>query len=728
MIDLTGVEHHPAVVEMVDVLCAKTQNTDRGFFNAEVAYFLAKMASSMRATIVTKDRGEIPVNLYVLALGTSGYGKGHSVAIVEGEYLAGFKKRFMEDTFPVIAEQHLYSLAAERALRNGTDPQVEFEAADAEFRRCGALPFTFDSGTTPAIKQLRQKLMLGNVGAINLQIDEIGSNMIANIEIMNVYLELFDQGMVKQKLTKNTSDSVRGEELDGKTPTNALLFGTPAKLLDGGQTEDQFYSFLDTGYARRCIFGWGQQTEKAYNTLTPAEIYANLIRPGNVASVDKWANHFHKLADPSVYGWKMIVEDAVGIQLLTYKIECEKAAETMPDHEEIRKAELSHRYFKALKLAGTYAFIDGSIEIEMDHLMSAILLIEESGAAFQAILNREKAYVKLAKYIAAEGTDLTHADLHEALPFFKGSNAFRNDMMIMAIGWAYGHHIIIKKTFRDNLEFFKGEKLEETNLDKMIVAYSDHWAYNYNCEEVPFDQLTTLTQAPGMHWTNHHFKDGHRLREKVLPGFNMISIDVDGGTTLTVAHELLKDYKFLTYTTKRHNQVEGVDGDGNDILGPDRFRIMIPMNYTLRLDPKEYKEFMDNVMAWLPFTTDESANEPEKKWETFDGGQCHYNMDGELLDVLEFIPRTSKNDQFKQNFQKVESLDNLERWFAGKIATGSRNNQMIKFALALVDSGLPLMDVNRQVHAFNQKLANPLPTDEIDVTIMQTVAKRYTRS
>ena len=208
----------------------------------------------------------------------------------------------------------------------------------------------------------------------------------------------------------------------------------------------------------------------------------------------------------------------------------------------------------------------------------------------------------------------------------------------------------------------------------------------------------------------------------------MISIDVDGGTTLTVAHELLKDYKFLTYTTKRHNQVEGVDGDGNDILGPDRFRIMIPMNYTLRLDPKEYKEFMDNVMAWLPFTTDESANEPEKKWETFDGGQCHYNMDGELLDVLEFIPRTSKNDQFKQNFQKVESLDNLERWFAGKIATGSRNNQMIKFALALVDSGLPLMDVNRQVHAFNQKLANPLPTDEIDVTIMQTVAKRYTRS
>ncbi len=72
MIDLTGVNHHPAIEEIVDVLCNKTQNTDKGFFRTEVAYFLGKMASIMRATIVTKDRGDIPVNIYALALATSG--------------------------------------------------------------------------------------------------------------------------------------------------------------------------------------------------------------------------------------------------------------------------------------------------------------------------------------------------------------------------------------------------------------------------------------------------------------------------------------------------------------------------------------------------------------------------------------------------------------------------------------------------------------------------------
>ena len=715
MIDLTGISHHPAIEEIVEVLCNKTQNTDRGFFRVEMAYFLAKMASSMRATIVTKDRGEIPVNIYALALATSGFGKGYSVNVVETEFLKGFKKRFMEDTFPIIAEKHLWEIANDRAARNGTDQQEEFEKAEGEFKRAGAIPFTFDSGTPPAVKQLRHKLMMGNCGAINLQIDEIGSNLMGSADVLTLFLELYDQGLVKQKLTKNTAENTRGEELDGKTPTNMLLFGTPSKLLDGGQTEDQFYDMLDTGYARRCLFGIGQHSRKAHNTQTPEEIYANLTQPSNSAVIDKWATKFHRLADASMYGWRMQVEDDVGIALLTYKIECEKAADQMADHEEIRKAEISHRYFRALKLAGAYAFVDESIEVEMEHLKQAILLVEESGAAFQSILNREKTYVKLAKYIADVGTEVTHADLLEALPFYKSGNAARNEMMTLATAWGYKKHIIIKKTFTDGIEFFKGETLKETDLNEMVVSYSDHWAYNYMCEKVPFDQLHVLTQSSGMHWANHHFKGGHRAEENVFVGFNMIVIDVDGGITLDTVHELMKEYKFMTYTTKRHSDEE------------NRFRLIIPMNYYLELDSSEYKEFMNTVMAWLPFKTDESANQRAKKWECFDG-EYHYNMEGELLDVLGFIPKTSKNEQFKQGFQAVESLDNLERWFAQRIASGNRNNQMIKYALALVDSGMDLMSVGKQVHAFNQKLNTPLDEEEIDNTILVTVSKRYSRA
>ncbi|TJX41558.1 MAG: DUF3987 domain-containing protein, partial [Mesorhizobium sp.] len=201
-LDLSTVDHHPALEEIVDILCSKTQNTDRGFFRTEVAYFMGKMASTMRATIQTKDRGEMPVNIYALALATSGYGKGHSVGIMEEEFLKGFKTRFMEDTFPVVADQNLWVIANSRAARNGTDQQEEYDKAAKEFRQAGAYPFTFDSGTPPAVKQLRQKLLMATCGSVNLQIDEIGSNLLQNAELLILFLELYDQGLVKQKLTK----------------------------------------------------------------------------------------------------------------------------------------------------------------------------------------------------------------------------------------------------------------------------------------------------------------------------------------------------------------------------------------------------------------------------------------------------------------------------------------------------------------------------------------------
>lgn len=712
MYDLKGITHHPAIEEIVDVLCAKTQNTDKGFFRVETAYFLGKLAAAMRATISTKDRGDIPINIYTLALATSGYGKGHSVNILETEFLRDYKTRFMDETFPMLAEKHLSDMAVTRSIRSGTTEEEEMTKLDAEFKRAGAYPFTFDSGTAPAVKQLRQKLLLANCGSINLQIDEIGSNLSNVTEVLTLYLELYDQGIVKQKLTKNTADSQRNEEIDGKTPTNMLLFGTPSKLFDGSQTEDLFYSFLETGYARRCLFGYGTQGIRSTNGQTPEVIYQKLIQPQNSLTIEKWSSIFYKLADPTRFNWHVEVEDDVAIELIRYRLHCEKVADNLPDHKEIQKAELAHRYFKALKLAGAYAFVDGSTTIDLNCLKQAILLVEESGDAFQVILNREKTYVKLAKYIASEGTELTHADLHEALPFYKSSNAARNEMMTLATAWGYKNHIVITKNYTDGIEFFKGKTLKETNLNELRLSYSSHQAYNYTNELAPFDQLTQLVTLKDHHWCNHSFASGHRSEDTTITGFNMIVVDVDGGTSVKLATELLAEYKYFIYTTKRHTEES------------NRFRLILPINYHLDLDATDYKEFMSMVTAWLPFEIDESANQRSRKWLTNDNAQVFSNTEGVVLDALKFIPKTSKNEQFKQQNLSYESLNNLERWFAKEISIGSRNNNLIKYAFVLADSGMELIDISTHIHDFNKKLSNPLTADEINTTILTTVAKR----
>lgn len=724
MIDLTGVTHNPILEEIVEVLCNKTQNTDRGFFRCEVAYFMAKMASSMGATIVTLDRGDIPVNVYAIALANSGFGKGFSVGIMEEEIMKGFKKRFIEDTLPIISEKNHWVLANERAVRKNSDPAEEFEKVSKEYARTGAFIYTFAEGTTEGVKQFRNKLIMANCGALSLQIDEIGSNLLGVTDMLTLFLELYDQGRVKAKLTKNTNDNVRFEELEGKTPTNMLLFGTPSKLFDGGAIENEFYSMLEIGYARRCLFGFGPPKSGAAHVQTGEEIYDRLIAPQNDAQVAKFANHFHDLADIGFFGWKMVVEREVGIRLMEYKVECDLMAAEMPEHLEMQKVELTHRYFKALKVAGAYAFVDKSNEIELDHLMQAILLVEESGASLQTILKREKTYVKLAKYIADCNEEVTHADLMSGVTYYPKSQAPRNDMLNLAMAWGYKNNVIIKKTFNDGIEFFKGEKLLETDLSKMMFTYSEHWAYNYEPSDphLAFDQLHLLTQQPGLNYCNHAFKLNHRCEENTIPGFNMLILDVDGGIPVKVVHDLLSETKFMTCDTKRSTETE------------NRFRLIIPINYVLELDKKDYSELVSDVIAWLPFKItdveiDDASKQRSKKWLTCDTGSYHINDVGaELFDILPFIPKTSINEAYRKEFKGVKDLDNLERWFAQRIATGNRNNQMIKFALALVDSGLPLIEVSRAVHSFNLKLSEPMDAARIDSTIMTTVGKRYAKT
>ena len=713
MIDLSNTTYAPVIEEITDVLCNKTQNVDKGFYRIEVAYFLAKMASSMRASIKTKDRGIVPVNVYALTLASSGYGKGHSVNIMENEFIRGFKRKFLEETMPEVARQHMDKIAQERAIKNNTDEAIERDIVEAEYKKLGAYPFTFDSGTSPAVKQLRDKLLLAAAGSINLQIDEVGSNLVNNTEVLNVFLELFDQGLVKQKLIKNTVDSTRTEEREGGTPTNMLLFGTPAKLFDGGLTEDAFYSFLEIGYARRCLFGIGRLDKKSLYSMTPAEIFAKLTDPSNSSTVFKWAQHFTQLADLSHYNYQMSIADATSIKLIEYKSECEKVADTLPEFEEIRKAELSHRYFKALKLAGALAFVDESPEVTLTHVLQAIKLVEDSGNAFGSILTREKPYMKLAKYIASTDNELTHADLNEALPFYKSSATARNELMNLAVAWGYKNHIVIKKSFVDGIEFFKGETLKPIDLEKIIISWSTDFAFSYQTENAPWDKLDTLFLGSDLNWCNHGFVNGHRCNECTIPSFNIVVIDVDGTATLKATQELFKDYKYIIYTTKSH----GTNGQ-------DRFRLILPLNYTLEFSNDDYKEFMNNIIKWLPFKIDETSNQASKKWLSNDKGQIFKN-DGECLDALRFIPRTSRNEQFEKDYSKIESMDNLERWFASRMIPGNRNNMMYKYAMALVDSGLDFNEVSERVKKFNKQSGCNLSTEELNGSILTSIAKKF---
>lgn len=704
---------HQDSEDLVETMMSKSRNSDPMFFRNMVAYYWGVVAAMMRASVVTPEGDSIPINVFAINLSPSGTGKGISSSMMEQKVLRRFFDAFQTETLPLLEETELPKLALKRASVSGGDPDQELEAVNREYKSQGAYVPVFDSGTSAAVKQARHKLLMVGAGALNFQMDEVGSNIGSNDELLNLFLDFYDLGLTKQKLVKNTSDNVRTQEINGSVPANLLLFGAPERLLDGGKNEESFDAFLETGYGRRCLFGYTPQHARIENQMTPEQLYAIKTSKKATTGHESTANRIENLANIINMNKKIVMSEDVALAWLEYQLVCEKRAGDLAEHESMRRTEMMHRHFKTLKIAGAFAFIDDSPEITQDHLFMSIRLVEESGKAFYAMLNREKPHVKLARYIASVGHEVTQADLVDALPFYKGTNSQKAEMMTLSISYGYKHNIIIKKSFEDGIEFLRGESLEETDTQKLILAHSADIAYGYQNEEAPFDQLHKLTQLPNHHWTTHHFTDAHRQDDSAIPGFNMVVLDIDGTVPLSVAKDLLKDYKALYYTTKSHTEAS------------NRFRIVMPINYVLKLDRDEFKEFMKGVFEWLPFDVDDVTGQRARKWASHNG--TYEYTDGQLLDVLPFIPKTSKNEQRRELLKDQSQMDNLERWVINNTGDGNRNNQLMRYAFLLVDAGYPEEVIRSRTIDLNDKLADKLSEAEITGTIMVSVAKRVVK-
>lgn len=652
--DWGALPKHKLSEDIVDLLCIKTQNANPKFFRILTAYQLATMASMMRTYVITKDRGNIPVNLYAISLAESGQGKGHSTNIFNEALVTDFYSTFISTTLPSIQEKSLSSLALKRSKISGETEEDEYEAALREYRSTGEFITYFDSGTAPAYKQYRHKLLMARIGSLNFVMDEIGSNLTGNTDLLNTYLETFDKGLINQKLIKNTSDSTRLKEIRGGVPSNFMGYGTPTKLLDGSTTEKEYMSFLETGFARRCFFGYSKNLIRNHK-MTAEEKYDQLISTGLSTQTTRIQQALNGLSSIAYYEKGIPLERAEAIELMEYKGHCEAVADTFGDHEAIHKAEMSHRYFKALKLAGAYAFVDNTPTITMEGLHAAISLTEESGKAFSEILAREKSHVKIAKYIVAVKKPVTHVDLLDEVPCFKGSIPQRKELLLLASTWAYQNDIIMSSKTMQGIEFIQAEQLETTDLNKLILSISTDITYGYATAIGKFDKMHKLCTAQDMHWINHALTNGHREDPNIIPGFNMLVLDIDGGDTLDAVRGILKDYIYFMHTTKRHT------------IDAHRFRVILPLSHTLKLDAKEYLRCINNVLEQLPIAVDTQTTQRARKWASTANSQYWYNTDGELFDIRPFIPNTPRNEERVNNLKNLKDVTNIERWFLQQV-------------------------------------------------------------
>ena len=713
----TQFPYDPLSEKIVDAICTRVQNQDRCFFRTEVAYYLCKIASNMHVSIQTITNNKMPINAFAIAFAESGYGKNYSQNILEQEIFSDFEEEFMHSTYPTKAKEAIASLAMEISIKSGEDSNdVEAELLK-DFHENGHFLFSFPEGTSPALKQLCKSINLARCGAASLEMDEIGSNLLGNSEILATFLELYDVGHTKDKLTKVTKDSKRTRPVKGMTPANLFAFGTPVNVFDGGKVEEAFLTWQKTGYGRRCFFGYGDLELK--NTLKKSrdEIFASLTSKAAQAQLKALREQFRKLADIKNVGKIIHVGEEAEKFRMDYQELCKVRAEAISEYKPIERTEMTHRHVKALKLAGAYAFCHCSSEVTRTHLEHAIALTERSGESLYRILNQPRPHIRLANFLADFGTPVTEADLVEYLPFYSGTASHKKDLINLAMSYGYKNAIAITTYREANVTFFLGNKLTETNMDEAIISTSSELAHPYTNRFVPFSKLPDALVKASSNFCNHHFVNGDmangtRSRDTTIAGTNMVVFDVDNSKLKPhTLHDLLGDYNHIIYTTKSHTEDN------------PRYRLILPLSHKVTLEEDQYRLFCKNIAFWLPVEVDLPAIQRERKYRHYKDAKCFYKLDGANLEVMPYYPNTQQSEELENSKGKLIPVTAMKRWVVRTATEGNRNQTLYRYAAFLKDNKVSVTKITESVKEVNDLLDDPLTEKELDETVLRSISK-----
>lgn len=722
--DIENSSYFPIQEDILKLIRGVTLNNNGDtFFRALIASNLAQIAGAMRARVTDPFNEETTLNLYVCGTMPSGSGKSQAQSRVLDDITQGFKDVFVRTILPEAHSRQVDIIATEQVMLeigsvNPAAIEIAKKPIEEEYYSYGNYLWRLSGGTEAAIRQERKRIQLQGCGALNVFVDEIGYNLISNQALNILGLCLYDGGKIEASITKVTKDNSRFPERDIPIPVNFLWMGDPTKLFDSGETEKAFIEFLASGYARRTLFGTGGAKNTSIG-LTPQEIL-NMRRTAYEPQLrDSVMQSISRLANKNYLNMNIHIEDPEMLYLYEYEIWCKQRAEALSDiSDSIFKTELSERMYKVLKLAGIYAFIDGSSKVTKDHLRYAMKLAEDSGKALYSMLHTEKPYIKLAKYLSTVKEPKSKADICEALPFFKNTK-YQNELLDRAAEWGYNHGITLKTIRKGKLEFYLGECLKDTDLDKLYVSISTQMTTNYENLYFKFDDLAKLGQKDGLHWCVHHFmtnpkepdSGGYRSSEFAYKPFNLLVLDLDHGDSLEFIQSVLQDYKYVLYTTKSHTPTV------------PRCRVIIPLKYEVSLDKDEYRKFMENVFEGFPFRgMDEATKDISRKWLT-NAGQVIEHVEGDLLDPRQFIPDTAEDAIRQSNMKKYGNADRIQRWFLSKMEQGNRNNMLIRYGYMLKDMGQSGLALEESILSLNNKLETPLSVDEVRHTILKSLTR-----
>ena len=559
-------------------------------------------------------------------------------------------------------------------------------------------------GTAEGLVNMASQFSYVGFGCINVRLSEFVDYITANNQTRKEFLsqitEAYDFGTF-------TTKAIKSSEI--KTAKNIpLVFGVHSSLfglLDKKESRFDFLSFLNRGIARRSLLCYptkDEYKEEQIDDFQKAfEKEKSQIKNGNEI-LSKHKKHIQKMIleltykatyvekeDNNEYFFdnKKIVDGVVfdlskeaEFEYFKYQKQCERRAfEIKESKKEGLKAEISSRYWKALRVAGIIACYEHPEVklIEPSDYLYAIEIVEFFGKYFNEFfkdideVDTEKLYKYFVDNLEKDiyKTDLRKLDLKNFDFNFDnyieevGAIAERNNMKLTS-----------KNHMQKNKVFILKQLKEES--DKVILSTSFDETKMFKPIEIDFFEISKYTRS--LHYTNFSFKNGHRSGVNNNGGVNIIIYDIDDGATIAEIEEKLKDYTYLITTSKSHN----IEKHG---VVRDRFRLFLPLKYRINFasDSVRWKRMLYRIDKHFVLNADKQAFDIARKYQPAKN-QLVFENKGIKFDYRVFdVKEETEEKEVKTHF-----MNNEKTWvkaattrFNSNFVEGNRNNTIAEICL-----------------------------------------------
>jgi len=358
---------------------------------------LVTLTSHLRKNIELHDKTLVPCNAIVFGLAGSGVSKDSSLNQVRKALDVSYEK--LETYRRELAKHN----AEQAAILDGKEP--------SEWQQYYVKPRELASGlgTVEGLVQHFSELETGEVGSGSLQSSEIGQELLSNSNMADIIKTIsiaYDLGKIPAKVIKSNDNQTCSIRC---LPISALFFGSQDAILYDNTVKAKFKMAFNTQLARRSIFSFTPEVIKPRQFSSPEELFEfrEKERANTVEAQATLRVALSDIVDTTTQEPLVISKEA---QMLfdVYKEYNSLEADDLSAQYPITKLARRHQQWKALKLSGNYAILDGSTIIEAKHYVMAINTIEifaEDLASFERELVKEpyEIFSEFCQYNADNG-------------------------------------------------------------------------------------------------------------------------------------------------------------------------------------------------------------------------------------------------------------------------------------------------------------------------------------